>query len=92
MKLYDKVAGRIPEMLGIPDQTLPGIPIIEIYGNERVLIEGQCRVVQYGCSVIKLRNACGFVCVCGCGLSVAELSQSKMIITGNIQSISMSKG
>ena len=46
MKFLSKVNGRIPELLGVPDQTLPGVPIIEIYGDRRVLIEGRSTVVQ----------------------------------------------
>ena len=92
MKLYEKFRGKLPELLDLPDQTLPGVPIIEIYGDRRVLIEGCCTVIQYGGSCIKLRNSCGVVCVCGCGLKMAELSYEKMIITGKIESISFPRG
>ena len=92
MKLYNKVRGRLPELLGIPDQTLPGVPIIEIYGDRRVLVEGRCSVVQYDINCIKLRNPCGIVSVCGCGLQMAELSRVQTIITGNIESVSIRRG
>ena len=92
MKLYEKLRGRLPELLDLPDQTLPGVPIIEIYGDRRVLIEGRCRVIQYGGCCIKLRNGCGVVCVCGHGLKMAELSYDKMIVVGKIEGISFSGG
>lgn len=89
MKFISKIRGKIPEMLGIPDQTLPGVPIIEIYGDSRVLIEGKSTVVQYGTTCIKLRNCCGIVSICGCGLCMAELSSEQMIITGEIGCVSI---
>lgn len=90
MRLYDKVRGRLPELLDLPDQTLPGIPIIEIYGDRRVLIEGRCTVVQYMQTSIIIRNSCGRVCICGQCLKMVELSKDKMIITGCIEGISIS--
>lgn len=92
MKLYDKIRGKIPELLDLPDQTISGVPIIEIYGDRRVLVEGRCTVVQYGSNCIKLRNACGTVCVHGCGLMMVELSQYQMIITGKVENISIARG
>lgn len=92
MKLYDKVRGRIPDILDIPDQTLPGDPIIEIYADRRVLIEGRCAVIQYGTSCIRVKNQLGIVCVSGCGLCMAELSKNRMVITGKIENLSIVRG
>ena len=92
MKFFNKVRGKIPELLGVPDQTLPGVPIIEIYGDRRVLIEGRCNVIQYEINCIRLRNACGDVRILGCGLCMAELSRHRMIITGRIESVSICRG
>lgn len=92
MKLYDKVRGRIPELFNIPEMTLPGEPIIEVYGDRRVLIEGCCAVLQYAGNCIKLRNPCGTVCVVGCGLCMAEISKTQTIITGKVENISICRG
>ena len=90
MRVYKKVSKIMPEILNLPDITMPGVPIIEIYGNHRALIEGRCTVVEYGGSCVKMHNACGTVCICGDGLAMAELSQFRTIITGHIESISIS--
>ena len=92
MKFYNKIRGKLPEILGIPDQTLPGVPIIEIFGDTRVLIEGRCTVVQYDITCIRLQNTCGTVCVTGNGLKMAELSMMQTIITGCIDNVSIFKG
>jgi len=92
MKLYDKLAQRLPETLHIPDQTLPGVPIIELYADRRVLIESRCGIMHYESTCIKLRS-CGYrVCVCGRGLNIAELSAEQLIITGSVDSVSLRRG
>lgn len=92
MKIYDKVLGKIPTLLGVPDQTLPGVPIIEIYGNKRVLIEGRCAVIEYSTSIIRLKNNCEIICVSGSDLIMTELTYQQIIITGEIENISISRG
>lgn len=92
MKAYGKLWRKLPELLEIPDQTMPGEPIIEVYGDNRVLIEGRCAVTRYDSAQIQLRNACGTVCIYGCNLCMAELSCSRMIIKGNICNITISRG
>lgn len=92
MKLYEKVCGKIPEILDLPDQTLPGVPIIEIYGNKRLLIEGRCSVIDYCESCIKLKNTYGNVCILGRNLIMSELTQQQMIIVGEIDNLSISRG
>lgn len=92
MDIYEKFSRRLPELFGIPDQTLPGVPIIEIFGDSRVLIEGHCVVTQYSGSQIALRNGRGTICVSGCDLCMAELSRTQLIITGRIEGISIAKG
>ena len=92
MGLYDKVINKIPGLLDLPDQTLPGVPIVEIYGDQRVLIEGRCGLLEYSGDFIRFHNGVGVVSVQGCGMKMAELSKNKMIITGKIESISFIGG
>lgn len=92
MKIYDKVRSRIPELFNIPDMTLPGEPIIEVYGDRRILIEGCCAVLQYAGNCIKLRNSCGIVCIVGCDLCMSEITKTQTIITGKVENISICRG
>lgn len=92
MGLYEKVLHRFPEALNIPDQTLPGVPIVELYADRRVLIEGRCAILQYEATCIMLRCCLFNICVCGSKLCIIELSGNQLIITGNISQISMRKG
>ena len=92
MKLYDKLANRFPEALHIPDQTLPGVPIIELYADRRVLIESRCAIIHYEATSIKLKSCSYRICVCGTDLSIAELSGDQLIITGVVDSVSVRRG
>ena len=92
MKFREKLWGKLPELLDLPDQALPGVPIIEVYGDRRVLVEGRCAVTRYDNECVQLRNSCGCISVSGCGLQMAELSYNRMIITGTICNISISRG
>lgn len=92
MNLYEKLANRLPEVLNIPDQTLPGVPIIELYADRRVLIEGKCAIMQYDCNCIKLRSCSFRVSICGSGLSITELSGEQLIITGTVDCVSVRRG
>ena len=92
MKLYEKLVHRLPEALHIPDQTLPGVPIIEMYADRRVLVEGRCAIMQYESTCIKLRCCAFRVDVCGAGLNITELSGNQLIITGVIDRISVQRG
>ena len=92
MKFREKIWGKLPELLALPDQALPGVPIIEVYGDRRVLVEGRCAVIRYDSECVQLRNSYGCVSVVGCGLQMTELTYNRMIITGTICNISISRG
>ena len=89
MKLFNIITNCIPQMLDLPDQTLPGIPIIEIYGNQRVLVDGKCRVTMFDNDRICLKSKQNNISVLGTGLRVAELSCNKTVIFGCIDSVSI---
>ena len=92
MKFREKVFGLLPELLDLPDQALPGVPIIEVYGDRRVLVEGCFVVLQYADNCIKLRNPSTIICVVGSGLHMVEISSSQTVITGKIENISICRG
>lgn len=92
MKIYNKVRNRLPELFNIPEMTLPGEPIIEVYGDRRVLVEGCCAVLQYAGNCIKLRNPSTIICVVGSDLHMVEISSSQTVITGKVENISICRG
>lgn len=84
MKLYDRIRNGIPETMNLPDHTLPGVPIVELYGNRRVLIEGHCAVTQYTDNCITVKTSCGAVAISGHNLHLAVLTKEQLVIVGSI--------
>ena len=67
-------------------------PLIEICGQRRVLIEHHTGIVDYNHSKISVKVVFGCIDVHGEGLKLRLLSKEKLIITGNINSITLQQG
>jgi len=46
---------RVAMAADLPDEPIPGVPLVEIAGDRRVLIEHHCGVTQYGRCRISVR-------------------------------------
>ena len=86
--LFDKV------VLGaeLPMECAPGLPLIEIIGYQRVLIENHQGVTAYGRSEIRVKVCYGQICIGGLDLELACMSKHQLVITGQIHGISIFKG
>lgn len=71
---------------------VPGMALIEIAGEHRVLIENHKGVTEYEDGRICVRVKYGQVCVCGCGLTLAQMTCSKVVICGRIDSVTLLRG
>lgn len=71
---------------------LPGNAVVEIAGDRRVLIENHRGVTQYSQEQICVRVKYGQVCVCGSELTLAQMTCSRLVICGCIDSVTLLKG
>lgn len=64
-----------------------GLPLMELAGDRRVLIEHHQGVTQYssGCICVKVKY--GLLSVEGCGLELARMSREQLIIRGRIDQV-----
>lgn len=69
--------------------SLPNVPIVEIAGEGRVLVEGHGGVMAYSSESILVKLAYGAVCVCGQGLELRRMSREQLIILGKIDSVTL---
>ena len=83
---------RLADAVDLPDEPLPGLPIVELAGDRRVLIEGHAGVLEYNTQCIRIRVRYGQVCVCGNGLQLARMTGEQLIISGCIEQISLARG
>lgn len=86
--LFDKV------VLGaeLPMECAPGSPLVEIVGYQRVLIENHQGVTAYGSHEIRVKVCFGQLCISGLNLELACMSKQQLVITGEIQAVSVFRG
>lgn len=82
---------RLVDRTGLESEALPGLPILEIAGDRRVLIEHHSGVLEYCPEQIRIRVAYGSVCVTGYGLELVRMSHQQLVITGRIESVCLQR-
>lgn len=78
---------KISASTDLQDECIPGLPLIEIAGNVRVLIENHCGVTEYGKQRIVAQTKVNLVAVEGEGLELTKMSSEQLIISGKIFSV-----
>lgn len=68
---------------------LPGVPLIEICGQVRVLVENHQGVIGYGCHEILVKVRSGCVRIDGENLTMTKMSKEKLVITGKIHAVQL---
>jgi sporulation protein YqfC len=83
---------KLAQISDLPDETMPGLALVEIAGNRRVLIEHHCGVIGYGrCQIcVKVKN--GTVSVSGSRLELQRMTKTQIIITGTIEDVRLTGG
>ena len=91
MDINKNLLQRLAGTAGMNSEPLPGAPLVEVFGSNRVLIENHIGVQQYCSSEICVRVKFGHICVCGNTLALAHMSKERLVITGEILSIQVCK-
>ena len=91
MKQQSRVLRQLELRAQLSGQPLPGVPIVEMTGDRRVLIENHCGVKGYSCSCVCVGVPFGCVVVEGSNLEISQMSASKLVITGVICSVRLER-
>lgn len=83
------VLERFADASNLSSLGLPGQPIIEIAGDNRVLVENHRGVKAYGHHQIVIQVSYGCICVTGCQLELARMTKDQLVISGQIQSVQL---
>ena len=83
---------RVAQTTDLLDENITREPILELCGNNRVLIENHCGVMEYGTELIRIRVKNGDYCVVGSGLRLCKMCEEKLLIRGVIQEVLVRKG
>lgn len=73
----------------IPDTPIPTLPLVEIAGTGRVLIENHQGVTCYEPSVIQIKTKTGQIRVEGESLELSCMTRGKLVILGQIRCVSL---
>ena len=80
---------RVTEAADLHGEAMPGVPLVELAGDRRVLIECHRGVTEYSPGRISVRVAYGSVCICGCGLELSVMTKERLVISGRIDSVAL---
>ena len=78
---------RLVDRADLYGEVLPGGPIVEIAGENRVLVERHRGVTAYSGEKICIQLSYGMLCICGCNLELTRMSRDLLVITGRIDTI-----
>lgn len=75
------------DRLDLPGESLPGQVLVEISGDNRVLIEHHCGVREYSRERIGVKVKYGMLQVCGNCLELRCMTREQLVISGRIDCI-----
>ena len=78
---------RFTEAADLYGEALPGVPLVELAGDNRVLIECHRGVREYSPGRISVRVNYGEVRITGRGLTLAVMSRQCLVISGAIDCV-----
>ena len=82
---------RIVTAADLQDEPMPGLPLVEIVGDRRVLIEQHYGVTQYGSCRISVRVKYGAVVISGAQLELTRMTGQQLIVTGKIECVQLER-
>ena len=85
----DSLVHKLAFAADLPDEPIPGRPLVEIVDHSRVLIENHKGVTEYGENLIRVKVKFGSICVCGSHLELSRMTKGQLIIRGRIDAVSL---
>ena len=85
------ILNRISSIADLQDEPLPGMPLIELVGDCRVLIERHMGITEYTAERIVVKVNIGRFSIDGTDLEVVTMTKNQLIIKGTIFNINIIK-
>jgi sporulation protein YqfC len=82
---------RITDHADLCGESVPGVPIVELAGDHRLLVERHRGVIEYDPQCIRIRVAYGILCVSGSNMELTRMTAQQLIISGRINGISIDR-
>lgn len=92
MKHKKSVVNRLIHLMELEPDIMPGLPIIELFENQRLIIENHLLVADYTTEQICVSLSYGDLHIAGKNLQIARLTKDKLVITGSIYQLTLGNG
>ena len=89
MRRQSRILERFMDRADLQTEPQPNVPLVELAGECRVLIENHCGITEYGQGQMKVRVNYGLLCISGGNLIVARMTREQLVITGRIDCITL---
>ena len=86
-----KMLRTITEKAGLEAETLPGVPLLELSGDDSILVENHICVVGYTENEILIRVSFGLIQIVGHDLVVSRIDCERLAVRGSFRSITLIK-
>lgn len=80
---------KLADGADLSGETIPGVPVVELAGERRVLIERHEGVTEYSREQICVKVRYGQVCVCGGCLELTRMTKEQLVISGRIDCVKL---
>lgn len=91
MKKGQSIWQRLADSTDLPGETLPGMSVVELLGDSRVLVEHHRGVREYSRETIGIRLQWGILQVEGVDLELTRMTRHQLIISGVIRQLTVSR-
>ena len=92
MERKKNLAQRLANGLDLPDEPIPGLSLVEITENRRVLVENHKGVIAYSPKTIRIRTKFGQILIDGTNLTLSKMTRGQLVICGCINGVSLLRG
>lgn len=75
--------------MGEDPEASPFLPIAELAGDHRLLVENHSGVIYYSTDKIGIKVKYGELQICGCQLMLQHMTNIKLVISGRIDAIAI---
>ena len=91
MDRREKLLKTLADRLDLPMEPLPGVPVAELWGSGRVLVENHKGVRGYSEQEILVGVNYGILKIQGEHLQITLMTGEQLIVTGEIQGITLNR-
>ena len=89
MKFKESMLSRLISVTDILNEPIPGVPLVELLGRDRVLVENHGGVIQYCPNEVVIKLAYGPVAIYGYNLHLPVMTKYQLVVAGRIQCIKL---